>query len=120
MTSSGARGTDGGVIKYADVHHQTEVEFSHYNFEEADVRIHFDIFDKYEAEGLRLVEKGLTFPAYDHALKCSHTFNLLDARGAISVSGAGALYRQNQKNGARVCRELSEIPLRVRFPSDQG
>ena len=99
-----AREADGGVIRYADVHYQTEVEFSHYNFEEADVTIHFDIFDKYEAEGLRLVEKGLTFPAYDHALKCSHTFNLLDARGAISVSER-ARYIGRIRKMARACAE---------------
>ncbi len=73
-------------VTYGDVHHQAEVEFSRYNFEEADVDMLFRIFDMYERESKRLIEKGLVLPAYDCCLKCSHTFNLLEARGAISVT----------------------------------
>lgn len=73
-------------ISYGDVHHQGEVDHSHYNFEEADVDMLFKLFDMYEKEALRIIEKGLVLPAYDYVLKCSHTFNLLDARGAISVT----------------------------------
>ena len=73
-------------IKYGDIHLQTEIQFSRYNFEEADVDMLFKLFDMYEAEALRLLEKDLVLPAYDYTLKCSHTFNLLDARGAISVT----------------------------------
>ncbi len=91
-------------VSYGDVHHQTEVEFSHYNFEEADVETNFKIFDMYEAEGFRLIEKNLTFPAYDQALKCSHAFNILDARGAISVSER-ARYIGRIRKLARACAE---------------
>lgn len=73
-------------IHYRDVFHQNEVEFSRYNFEEADIKGLFTMFDMYEVEARRLVDTGLVLPAYDYVLKCSHTFNLLDARGAISVS----------------------------------
>ena len=73
-------------IRYGDVHHQGEVEGSHYNFEEADVAMLLQLFNMYEAESLRLNEKGLVLPSYDYTLKCSHVFNLLDARGAISVT----------------------------------
>jgi glycyl-tRNA synthetase alpha chain len=73
-------------IKYGDVHHQNEVEFSKYNFEEADVSMLFHFFDMCEQEAIRLNEKGFVLPAYDYCLKCSHTFNLLEARGAISVT----------------------------------
>jgi glycyl-tRNA synthetase alpha chain len=73
-------------IKYGDVHHRGEVEFSIYNFEEADVSMLFQLFDSYEKESIHLNEKGLVLPAYDYCLKCSHTFNLLEARGAISVT----------------------------------
>ncbi len=73
-------------IKYGDVHHKGEVEWSYYNFEEADVEMLFKLFKMYEAESLRMIEKSLVLPAYDYCLKCSHTFNLLDARGAISVA----------------------------------
>jgi glycyl-tRNA synthetase alpha chain len=73
-------------IKYGDVHHQQEVEQSTYNFEKADVLVLFDLFNKYEAESMRQIEGGLVLPAYEYCLKCSHSFNLLDARGAISVT----------------------------------
>jgi len=73
-------------IRYGDIHHQGEVEFSRYNFEEADVDMLLRLFDTYESETQRLIDEKLVFPAYDYCLKCSHTFNLLDARGAISVT----------------------------------
>jgi glycyl-tRNA synthetase alpha chain len=71
---------------YRDVHHQDEVEFSAYNFEEADVPMHLKLFDTYEQEAKKLLEKDLILPAYDYVLKCSHTFNVLDARKAIGVA----------------------------------
>jgi glycyl-tRNA synthetase alpha chain len=73
-------------VSYGAVHHQQEVEQSTYNFEKADVAILFDLFGKYESESLKQIENGLVLPAYEYCLKCSHTFNLLDARGAISVT----------------------------------
>lgn len=76
----------GHGLTYGDVHLQGEVEFCKYNFDEADVEVLLRLFDTYEAESNRLVERGLVLPAYDQCLKCSHTFNLLDARGALSVA----------------------------------
>jgi len=75
-----------GSITYGDVHHRGEVEFSTYNFEAADPKMLFKLFDLYERESNRVIEKGLVLPAYDYCLKCSHTFNLLQARGAISIT----------------------------------
>ncbi len=75
-----------GDVTYGDVFHRNEVENSHYNFEVADTEMLFTLFDMYEKEAKRVVETGFVLPAYDYVLKCSHTFNLLDARGAISVS----------------------------------
>lgn len=75
-----------GKISYGDIHHQSEVEFSRYNFEEADVEMLFRLFDMYEKESEQLARRGLVLPAYEYCLKCSHTFNLLDARKAISVT----------------------------------
>ena len=75
-----------GNIRYGDIHHQSEVEFSVYNFELADVSMLFNLFGMYEKESLELINKGLVLPAYEYCLKCSHTFNLLDARKAISVT----------------------------------
>ena len=73
-------------VTYGDVHHRGEVEFSRYNFEEADVEMLSRLFGMYEKESRSLAEKGLVFPSYDYCLKTSHAFNLLDARGAISVT----------------------------------
>lgn len=73
-------------ITYGDVHRKGEWEFSVYHFETADVAMLLKLFTMYEAESARLSKKGLVLPAYDYCLKCSHTFNILDARGAISVT----------------------------------
>ncbi len=73
-------------VTYGEIFHQAEVEFSTFNFEEANVEKMIDFFNTYEEEALKLVEKNLILPAYDYCLKCSHTFNLLDARKAISVA----------------------------------
>ena len=76
--------TDG--VTYGDVHHRSEVEFSRYNFEEGDVPMLMATFQSFEGECKRLLDKHLTLPAYDYCIKTSHMFNLLDARGAISVT----------------------------------
>lgn len=91
-------------IKYGDVHHQQEVEQSTYNFEKANVEMLFDLFNKYEIEANRIIEEGLVLPAYEYCLKCSHTFNLLDARGAVSVTERTG-YIARIRNLARVCAE---------------
>ena len=80
--------TDGpmGKVSYGDVYLQNEVEQSKYNFEEANTNNLFAWFDQCESECKRLLEKGLPLPAYEQVLKASHTFNLLDARRAISVT----------------------------------
>lgn len=80
--------TDGplGRVTYRDVYHQNEVEQSGYNFEQADVGSLFKLFDQAEDDCRRLIEAALALPAYEQMLAASHTFNLLDARGAISVS----------------------------------
>jgi glycyl-tRNA synthetase alpha chain len=75
-----------GVVTYRDVYHQNEVEQSTYNFEHADVTELFHRFDACEAEALKLVEHGLPLPAYEQVCKASHSFNMLDARRAISVT----------------------------------
>ncbi len=75
-----------GPVTYGDVFHQNEVEQSAYNFEHADVDFLFGLFDQCERDSQRLIEAGLPLPAYEQVLKASHTFNLLDARHAISVT----------------------------------
>jgi glycyl-tRNA synthetase alpha chain len=80
--------TDG--VRYGDVFHQNEVEQSRYNFEESDPQWLLGVFADCEREAKRLLEKGLTLPGYEMVLRCSHTFNLLDARGAISTTERAA------------------------------
>jgi len=92
------------TIRYRDVHHQQEVEQSTYNFEEADAKMLADLFSMYEAESSKIIKKGLVLPAYEYCLKCSHTFNLLDARGAISVTERTG-YIARIRNLARACAE---------------
>jgi len=91
-------------ISYRDVHHRGEVEHSHYNFELADTAMLFKLFDMHEQEALKVVEKGFVLPAYDQVLKCSHTFNLLDARGAISVTERTGFVAR-VRNLARACAQ---------------
>ena len=81
-----SRAADGSVFTYGDVFLENEREFSAYNFEVADTDLLFGEFDRYEKECLRTLEAGLPLPAYDYVLKCSHAFNLLDARGVISAT----------------------------------
>ena len=77
---------DDQVVTYADVFHQYEVEMSTFNFDEADIDGLQNQFDFFETESTRLLETGLPLPAYEYVMKASHAFNLLDARGAISVT----------------------------------
>lgn len=73
-------------LTYGDVRKREEFEFSTYNFEIADVEKHVRLFGDYEQEAFRCMEKNLVLPAYDMVIKCSHVFNILDARGALSVT----------------------------------
>ena len=78
--------TPNGIVTYGDVFHQNEVEMSHFNFDHANVEFLFQCFDTYEQECQKLIGLDLPLPAYEMVLKASHTFNLLDARHAISVT----------------------------------
>ncbi|MCA2980570.1 MAG: glycine--tRNA ligase subunit alpha [Myxococcaceae bacterium] len=92
-------------VKYGEVFHANEVEMSKYAMQASDAAQLFAAFDSFEKECRRLVvDEQLPIPAYDFALKCSHTFNLLDARGAISVSDR-ALFIKRVRDNARLCAE---------------
>ncbi|RZB34776.1 MAG: glycyl-tRNA synthetase alpha chain [Desulfobacteraceae bacterium Eth-SRB1] len=91
-------------ITYGDVYHRQEVEQSTYNFEKADIDMLQDLFERYEAEAIRTIKKSLVLPSYEYCLKCSHAFNLLDARGAISVTERTG-YIARVRNLARACAE---------------
>lgn len=92
-------------VKYGDVFLQPEYEHSKYTFEVSDPQVLFGLFQTYEGEANRALEQELVFPAYDYLLKCSHTFNLLDARGAISVTERTA-YIGRVRNMARKCAQI--------------
>ncbi|MDG6006385.1 glycine--tRNA ligase subunit alpha [Candidatus Brocadia sapporoensis] len=95
---------------YGDIHRQDEVQFSTYNFKVADTAMLFQLFDTYEKECQQLIKEDLVLPAYDYVLKCSHTFNMLDARGAIGVTQRTG-YIGRVRNLARHCAE-SYVRLR--------
>ncbi|MEM6437591.1 MAG: glycine--tRNA ligase subunit alpha, partial [Cyanobacteria bacterium P01_D01_bin.115] len=82
------------TLTYGDVHMQGEIEHSQYNFDESDPEFLFTLFTLYQKEAEQLMSKGLVLPSYDYVLKCSHTFNLLDARGVISVTERTRYIRQ--------------------------
>jgi glycyl-tRNA synthetase alpha chain len=103
-------------ISYADVHHQAEVDYSHYNFELATVNTLSTMFTMCEEETQKIASRHLPQPAYDYVLKCSHLFNLLDARGAISVTERTG-YIARVRNLARlVAGEYLEQRKRLGYP----
>ncbi|MFZ5877206.1 MAG: glycine--tRNA ligase subunit alpha [Nitrospirota bacterium] len=92
------------TVRYGDVHHETEVQFSQYNFDQAHVQSLFTMYDLHEQEAKRLLAEDLVLPAYDQCMKTSHLFNVLDARGAISVTER-ATYIARVRGLARACAE---------------
>ncbi|MGE0808391.1 MAG: glycine--tRNA ligase subunit alpha [Burkholderiaceae bacterium] len=106
--------TDG--ITYRDVFHQNEVEQSTYNFEHSNAEMLFRHFDEYEAEAARLIRAALALPAYEMVMKCSHTFNLLDARGAISVTERAAYIGRVRALARAVAQAYYEARERLGFP----
>jgi len=109
--------TDG--ITYGDVYHQNEVEQSKYNFELANVEMLFGHFGQFEAEAKRLIEAGLPLPGYEMVLKCSHAFNLLDARGAISVTERAAYLGRVRNLARRVAQAYYDSREKLGFPMCQ-
>ena len=106
----------GWGVTYGEMHQEDERQFSIYNFEEADTKLHFDLFDAFEAEAHRLLDKGLVIPAYDYCLKCSHVFNVLDARGAIGVSQRQAYILRIRKIAKRSAEEYLKLRERLGYP----
>lgn len=99
-------------VPYRDVRYEEEYQWSKYAFESADISMHFDLFDRYEQEGHRLVDEGLWLPAYDCALKCSHLFNMLDARGAISVTERHRRIQRVRTLAVRIARLYESLFVR--------
>jgi len=110
--------TDG--VSYGDVYKQNEVEQSRYNFELSNAELLFDFFNNYEKEAKRLIEAQCTLPAYEMVLKSSHTFNLLDARGAISVTERAAYIGRVRALARSVAQAYYESRERLGFPLAKG
>ncbi len=111
--------TPNGVITYGDVYHQNEVEQSTYNFQQADVAYLFGQFDQCEKEAKRLMEHNLPLPAYEQVLKASHTFNLLDARRAISVTERQRFILRVRELARNVAEAYFASRERLGFPMAQ-
>jgi glycyl-tRNA synthetase alpha chain len=109
-------GPDGMVTTYGDVFHQQEVEMSTYNFQQADIDFLFHSFDVHERESKRLIEVGLALPAYEQVLKASHTFNMLDARHAISVTERQRYILRIRTLSRDVARAYYEARKAMGFP----
>jgi glycyl-tRNA synthetase alpha chain len=108
--------TPAGTVSYGDVFHQNEVEMSRYNFREADTKALFAQFDHCEAEAGRLVGLDLPLPAYEMVMKASHTFNLLDARHAISVTERQRYILRVRTLARAVAAAYVEARARLGFP----
>ncbi|WP_138493259.1 glycine--tRNA ligase subunit alpha [Paenibacillus pinistramenti] len=107
-------------ISYGDVFHHPEVEHSKYTFEVSDVKMLFTLFNMYEQEANRAMSEHLVFPAYDYVLKCSHTFNLLDARGAISVTERTGYITRVRNLARQVAATYLEEREKLGFPLLKG
>jgi glycyl-tRNA synthetase alpha chain len=103
-------------VLYGDVFHQNEVEQSRYNFELADTKMLFQHFGQFESEAKRLMEAQCVLPAYEMVLKCSHAFNLLDARGAISVTERAAYIGRVRGLSRLIAQAYYESRERLGFP----
>jgi len=103
-------------VTYGDVYHQNEVEQSKYNFEEADAQWLLGLFGDCERQAKRLMGAGLALPAYEMVMKCSHTFNLLDARGAISVTERAAYIGRVRALARAVAQAYYESREKLGFP----
>jgi glycyl-tRNA synthetase len=111
------------TLTYGDLSFSSEVEYSRYNFETADIERLRTMYDEYEAEAITSLKRGLVLPAHDYILKCSHTFNLLDSRGAIGVADRAALFGRMRDLAREVAegyinqREEAEFPWTEKRPA---
>jgi glycyl-tRNA synthetase alpha chain len=110
---------DGTKLTYRDVFWQNEREQSEYSFHASDADLLFKLFAQYEGECQKLIQKSLPLPAYDYCLKCSHSFNLLDARGAISVTERQGYILRVRKLAHDCARLYLTTRARMKFPSLQ-
>ena len=110
---------DGANLLYGDVLLRSEIEHCKYNFEIADVDALRQTFDIYENEYRRALEAGLVIPAYDYVLKCSHLFNVLDARGAVGVTERASFFRRMRDMTRKIARAYSDQRQEMEYPLDK-
>ncbi len=103
-------------ITWGEIYRDFEYQFSVYNYEEADIEFHRMLFSKYEEEASRLLDKKLLYPGYDFVLKMSHTFNILDARGALSVSERATYIQRVRKMARKAAALYVELREEKGFP----
>ncbi|MGN6668174.1 MAG: glycine--tRNA ligase subunit alpha, partial [Trinickia sp.] len=113
---AGPNGPEVRRLSYGDVYHQNEVEQSTYNFEQANVELLFSQFTNYESEAKRMIDTQLALPAYELVLKAGHTFNLLDARGAISVTERAAYIGRIRALSRAVAQAYYDSREKLGFP----
>ncbi|MFC6315039.1 glycine--tRNA ligase subunit alpha [Lapidilactobacillus achengensis] len=106
----------GDGVLYGDIFKEPEYEHSKYAFEESDQEMLLNFFNSYEKEALRLIKLGLVHPAYDYVLKCSHTFNLLDARGAVSVTERAGYLARIRSMAHKIAKAFVEERKKLGFP----
>lgn len=106
----------GDGVLYGDIFKEPEYEHSKYSFEESNQEMLLNFFDAYEKEAKRLIKLGLVHPAYDYVLKCSHTFNLLDARGAVSVTERAGYLARIRNMAHLIARAFVEEREKLGFP----
>ena len=103
-------------VNYGDIYRQNEVEQSTHNFKESNPKFLFDSFDQYEREAKRLVDSSLPLPAYDYTLKSAHTFNLLEARGCISVTERAGYIKRIRDLSKQIGKKYLESRESLGFP----
>ena len=103
-------------VKYGDIFKEPEYEHSKYAFEESNQEMLLKMFDTYETEAKKQIANGLVHPAYDYILKCSHTFNLLDARGAVSVTERAGYLARIRNMAKSVAKAFIEERKKLGFP----
>ncbi len=103
-------------VTFGELALQDEIQFSRYNFEESDVEMLFRLFDMHEAEAQRCLERDLVLPAYDQVMKCSHAFNLLDARGVIGVAERATYIKRVRDMAGAVARGYLALREELGFP----
>lgn len=106
----------GNGVKYRDIFFEPEAEHSKYSFEESNEDMLFELFKNYEKEAYHLLDLGLVHPAYDYILKCSHTFNLLDARGVVSVTERAGYLSRIRRMAHKVASVFIEEREKLGFP----